>query len=115
MIDKMMLNMLPALKQQAEKYFQDEETKDAYNEYIEFVLEKTTELSKKLVNVEMIKIYDKHFTHDEIKELITFYESPVGKKMLEKTPEITKDLMDAMMNDYMPDFQEELMQKLEGR
>jgi hypothetical protein len=28
----------------------------------------------------IIPLYDKHFTHDDIKKLIQFYESPIGEK-----------------------------------
>jgi hypothetical protein len=38
-----------------------------------------------------IPLYDRYFSHDDIKELIRFYESPVGKKMLEVTPIITQE------------------------
>jgi len=34
---------------------------------------------------EMAKIYMGEFTHDEIKELLKFYATPVGKKMAEKS------------------------------
>jgi hypothetical protein len=36
---------------------------------------------------EMIPVYKKHFTHQEIKDIINFYESPTGKKLSQKTPE----------------------------
>ena len=39
----------------------------------------------------MVPIYDKHFTHNDIGELIRFYESPIGKKFLEVTPAFTRD------------------------
>ena len=39
----------------------------------------------------MIPIYDKHFTHNDIIELIRFYESPIGRKFLEVTPAFTRD------------------------
>ena len=39
----------------------------------------------------LIPIYDKHFSHDDIKELIQFYESPIGKKLLNVSPSITQD------------------------
>ena len=38
-----------------------------------------------------IPIYDKHFSHDDIKKLIQFYESPIGKKLIEATPRITQE------------------------
>jgi hypothetical protein len=33
--------------------------------------------------------------------------------MLEKTPEITKELMNTMMTEYMPEFQKKLMNKMQ--
>jgi hypothetical protein len=42
---------------------------------------------------EDIAIYDKYYTHDEIKQLINFYESPVGKKSVEISPMVLKESM----------------------
>lgn len=63
------------------------------------------------LNEKIIPIYKKHFTHEEIKELIRFYESPIGTKMSKETPAITQESMQlsqrwAMglmkkMNDFM--------------
>ena len=39
----------------------------------------------------VIPIYDRHYTHNEIRALIKFYESPLGKKMASVRPEITKE------------------------
>lgn len=47
---------------------------------------------KELIEI-TIPSYDKHLTHDEIKELIKFYESPIGKKLIEKQPMIMQDAM----------------------
>lgn len=42
---------------------------------------------------ELVPIYDKYFTEQEIKGLIDFYESPVGKKMVKNQPLIMQDSM----------------------
>ncbi len=42
---------------------------------------------------QMVPLYKKHFTHADVKDLIAFYESPIGKKLSTKTPLITKDAM----------------------
>lgn len=65
------------------------------------------------LNSKIAPIYKKHFSHDEITELIKFYESPIGKKMSKETPLITQESMQisqkwAMglmknMNDFMAD------------
>ena len=39
----------------------------------------------------VIPIYDRHYSHNEIRALIKFYESPLGKKMASTRPEITKE------------------------
>ncbi|MDR0668747.1 MAG: DUF2059 domain-containing protein [Treponema sp.] len=51
---------------------------------------------KEKINVDsfvelLIPLYDRHFSHNDIKELIRFYESPIGRKMLEVTPALTQE------------------------
>ncbi|QNA46612.1 DUF2059 domain-containing protein [Lacibacter sediminis] len=36
-------------------------------------------------------VYAKHFTENEVKELIAFYKTPVGKKLVEKLPVISQE------------------------
>ncbi|MDO9616469.1 MAG: DUF2059 domain-containing protein [Pseudomonas sp.] len=38
---------------------------------------------------DMVKLYTSNFTEQEMKDLIRFYESPLGKKVLEKMPTLT--------------------------
>lgn len=47
-----------------------------------------------LINL-VIPVYDKHLSHAEVKELIKFYETPVGKKMISVMPAITQESMQA--------------------
>ena len=44
-----------------------------------------------------IPIYDKHLTHEEIRGLIAFYQTPLGAKLIEKLPAIAQDSMAAGM------------------
>ena len=112
MIDGMMDNMVTVFKQQANEQFQGDDSAKT-DKYFEFVVEETKVMSKKLVNEDMVNIYDKHFTQDEVKDLIKFFESSTGKKMLDKTPQITMDLMNVIMEKHMPEFQEKMEKKLE--
>lgn len=43
--------------------------------------------------VACVPAYSKFYTHDEIKQLIKFYESPLGKRMVEVTPLLTQETM----------------------
>jgi len=113
MIDGMMDNMIPMLKQQANMQITGADAKEKFDKYVDFLMTETKELTKKIVNEEMVRLYETHFTHSEIKDMIAFYESPTGKKMLEKTPELTTDLMNVMMTKYMPEFQQKIGSRLE--
>ncbi len=43
----------------------------------------------------IIPIYDKYYTHEEIKELIRFYDTDVGKKTIQIMPQMTQESMQA--------------------
>jgi hypothetical protein len=58
-----------------------------------------TELRKEFAADKMIElvipIYDKYLTAEEIKELIAFYESPIGQKVITALPQIARDAWEA--------------------
>jgi len=45
-------------------------------------------------------LYLKHFTVKEIKDIITFYKSPTGKKFLKKSPRLIQDASKTVNNKY---------------
>lgn len=112
MIDGMMESMIPMLKQATNGKIMDEKAKEKAENYSSFMMNEIKELSSKIINEEMPLIYDKYFTHKEIKDMIKFYKSSTGQKMIEKTPEISKDLMNSMISKQLPEFQEKLSKKL---
>ena len=61
-----------------------------------------------------IPIYDKHFTHEEIKGLIAFYESPLGSKLIEKLPAVTQESM-AVGMEWGQEIAEKVIEKMEER
>ncbi|MBM7059665.1 DUF2059 domain-containing protein [Pseudomonas sp. UL073] len=42
------------------------------------------------IKPDMVKLYTGAFTEQELKDLLAFYDSPLGKKMLEKMPGLTQ-------------------------
>ncbi len=48
-----------------------------------------------LVTNQLVGIYDKHFTEDEIKGLLQFYGSQLGQKVAAEMPKITRELQAA--------------------
>jgi len=56
----------------------------------------TTELKKAFEGPDslvqqMIPIYAKYFTRDDVRELLAFYESPLGRKMVQNMPLLLQD------------------------
>lgn len=47
----------------------------------------------KSLNQKLIPIYQKHFTQQEIKAIIAFYQTEAGKSLAEKTPVVTQESM----------------------
>ena len=45
------------------------------------------------LNKQLIPVYKKYFTQDEVNAIIAFYETPTGKKLAEKTPTIAGESM----------------------
>ena len=41
----------------------------------------------------IVPVYDRNLTHDDVKELIRFYETPTGKKFVSVLPKITQESM----------------------
>jgi len=114
--DKMMDSMVDNIS----NMFANKNTglKDAKNdsiqkEYMNYVMEETKTLSKRLINEDMVTLYDKYFTEPEIQKFINFYLSPEGKKLIEATPNMQNDIMAIMATKYMPELTTKFKNKLE--
>lgn len=58
---------------------------DVSDEYWDFL---SDELLSTSLDELFIPIYDKYYTHEDILDLISFYESPAGRKSIEVQPDI---------------------------
>lgn len=67
-----------------------------------------------LIEEVSIPVYDKHFTEQQMRDLITFYKTPTGKRMIEVTPQLTMELMTAMMGKMIPKLQEFMKEAAES-
>jgi len=43
----------------------------------------------------IVSVYEHHFSSEELRQLISFYQTPVGQKMISETPGIMQESMDA--------------------
>ena len=72
-----MIKTNPAYKDVPDSYFDKVLTMIDYDEFVALY----------------VPVYDKHFTHSEIKAIIAYQESPIGKKVIEKQPLIMTESM----------------------
>lgn len=41
----------------------------------------------------IVLVYDRHLSRDDVRELLRFYESPVGQRVIHELPQITQECM----------------------
>jgi hypothetical protein len=75
-------------------------------------MEASKQIARKLLNEDMVDIYDKYFSQQEIDDFIAFYRSPSGKKMIDRVPSIQKDVMIVMTKKYTSGLHDEIMKEI---
>ncbi len=92
------------------------EEKEKAKKYAKTSMEKTFKAMKAIDWEKMFAdIYAEVFTEDELNELTKFYKSPIGKKLLEKQPELTRATMQKMqmeMSKLMPQIQKDIQEAI---
>jgi len=66
-----------------------------------------------LLREEQIRIYARYFTEQELSDLVAFYNSPTGKKLIEVSPQIMSDGMKAGVEKVTPRLHEMMQQVTE--
>lgn len=56
----------------------------------------------------MTGVYADIYTHEELAALVEFYESPVGRSIMEKAPQATPHIIE-LMNEIMPDMMRQMV------
>ena len=67
-----------------------------------------TEMSWAKMQPMMVNVYDKHFSEQEVADMLAFYKTDTGQKILEKMPVVMQESMQmsqSLMKDAMPKIQ----------
>jgi hypothetical protein len=67
---------------------------------------------------DIVSIYAAEFTESELNELNRFYQTPVGKKALQKTPQLlakSAELGQKRVQDHLPELQQAIAAKAGGK
>jgi uncharacterized protein len=62
------------------------------------------------VNEQLIALYDKHYTDDEIKSLLQFYGSPLGQKVAAESPKIFREIQETTRSEAAKAVKDALQQ-----
>jgi hypothetical protein len=60
----------------------------------------------KLVTDSYVQLYDKYFSTQEIKDMVAWYRSPTGQKILDVTPQLTQELSKTVTATLVPKIQQ---------
>lgn len=63
------------------------------------------------INTEIAKAYASHFTESELKELLAFYKSPLGRKMTTEEPKAIQESM-VFAQEWSTKFSDEVLVKI---
>lgn len=109
---KMVDAILPAMINQMQSQLKDSTIKAQSKARMAVVMESVKQILKPLTD-DLINIYVKHFSQEEINALIAFYKTPAGQKYVNMTPEIQKELMGLMFQKYVPEMQKSITVKMD--
>lgn len=62
-----------------------------------------------IMNV-VVAIYAKHYTTDELRQTVDFFESEAGQKIINKTPQIMQEVVQASVQYFQKQLQEQKLQ-----
>jgi hypothetical protein len=62
------------------------------------------------VNEQLVALYDKHYTDDEIKSLLQFYGSPLGQKVAAESPKIFREIQETTRSEAAKAVKDALQQ-----
>ena len=91
----------------------DTSSKEMRQKIMDMSFQKATTIALRFLNEDMVDIYDKYFTIEEIEDFVNFYKSKSGQKMCGQMPEITKDIMTVMATKYQAEFQQSFKKEIE--
>lgn len=74
----------------------------AFDQILESSPPEESQVLKEILDIDeiisqVVPVYNKYFSEDEMKKMVSFYASPVGKKMLRTTPAVMEESMKASL------------------
>jgi hypothetical protein len=112
-IDKTFSSIIPSMFNQMQSQMKDSTAKARSQEAMKSSMSVMKDIMKRMINEDMVAIYDKNFTENEINDFIKFYKSPSGQKLVNTQPEIQKEQATVFVQKYLPEIQKTTKEKME--
>lgn len=103
LMDKMFNSVVSTVSNQMQGMVKDSTDRVRSNEMMESTMKTLRVVSNKMMDEDMVSLYDKYFSQKEVDDLVAFYKSSTGQKMIKVMPDIQKDIMEIFMQKYMPE------------
>jgi uncharacterized protein len=113
MIEKTFSSIIPSMFNQMQSQSKDSTAKARSQEAMKSSMSVMKDIMKRMINEDMVAIYDKNFAENEIKDFIAFYKSASGQKLVNTQPEIQKEIMTVFIQKYLPEIQKATKAKME--
>ena len=109
MIDNIYFQYGQTIKRMEQQLGIDQSNKAIFERYISrMVAIMKQEMNWKKMKEPMINVYLKHYSENEVQDMLAFYKSESGKSMVEKMPAVMKDSMlvsQSLMKEFIPKVQ----------
>jgi uncharacterized protein len=113
LIDKTFSSIIPSMFSQMQSQAKDSTAKARSQEVMKSSMTVMKDIMKRMINVDLVVIYDKNFTESEIKDFIAFYKSSSGQKLVNTQPEIQKEQATVFIQKYLPEIQKATKEKMD--
>jgi uncharacterized protein len=78
----------------------------------------TKYMSWSAMKEDMVQLYAREFTEKELKELAKFYQTPIGRKTIEKMPQLmgaSMEIGQRRMQEHLPELQQAIAEKMKSQ
>lgn len=109
-MEKTFDDIIPTIMAQIPKEHQDSTKLASLNQFSNSMIASGKVIFNKMLNEDIVGLYDKFYTENEINDLITFYRTPTGQKIIKTTPEMQKEIMLLVMKKFMPEMKKNIQE-----
>jgi hypothetical protein len=118
MMEKTYKSIVPTFMKQISTETNDSSKLAITQDFMNSMILSGKEISRKIMDEDIAGLYEKYYTENEIKDIIVFYKSTTGQKLIKKMPEMQKEIMTIMMQKFMPEIKKnvtEMVMKMKDK